>query len=266
MEFNLKKINININFRFTQEKKGAQAYAYTEHIGFFYKVDLFTIMSSYDISIGGVIPHEIGHMIDVKKRTYQERTNNVLKKFSVEILEKRDILKSDYDIVLKNLIFDNVDPLLRGCQKQNKNECTGFFNEYGDYKQSYMLWWNIECLYHGYWGKLNNLYRYNESLINGMTRTESLVFLTNLILGVDTGYYFERFGFTLSKDLFNNTATSNKYKEKMKELIQKGKINTSIQKKFWYIDYKEYDYMTKYGLGCHEGKTSYNIYKVNKFI
>ena len=257
---------ININFRFTQERKGAQAYAYTELIGIFYKVDLFTMMSSYDISFGGTIPHEIGHMIDVKKRTYQERTNNVLKKFSVEVLEKRDILKSDYDIVLKNLILDNVDPLLRGCQKQNKNECRGFFNEYGDYKQSYMLWWNIECLYHGYWGELNNLYRYNESLISEMTRTESLVFLTNLILGFDTGYYFERFGFTLSKDLFNNTATSNTYKTKMKELIQQGKIDTSIQKKFWYIDYKEYDYMTNYGLGCHNGKESYNIYKVNKFI
>ena len=87
-EFNLKKINLimisKINililiFVSPRKKKGAQAYAYTEHIGFFYKVDLFTIMSSYDILIGDTIQHETlglgvvvkldGSLIDVAFKT-----------------------------------------------------------------------------------------------------------------------------------------------------------------------------------------------------
>ena len=81
-----------------------------------------------------------------------------------------------------------------------------------------------------------------------MNKNEALVFLTNVVLGFDTGYYFEIFGFTMTSELFNTSNTSNEYKQKMKEFINQGRIDSSIKKKFWYIDNEEYEYMTNYGL------------------
>ena len=61
--------------------------------------------------------------------------------------------------------------------------------------------------------------RYNDSLIGGMTYNERMVFLTNLILGFDTGYYFERFGLAMSYIPFNISGASNRYNNSMKEAI-----------------------------------------------
>ena len=265
--YDIKNQYININFRYTQPLKGARAYASTEHIGLYYKADLFTILVTYSYGLESTIPHEIGHMIDLKDREYEERTNNVLRQYSLVAIEKKSLSNNDYDIVRENLLLDNIDPLLRGCTKIDKSKCEGFFNEYGDYKQSYLLYWNIECLYHGYWGKLDNLYRYNNSLIKGMNRNEALVFLTNVALEFDTGYYFERFGFTMWRGLFNTSNTSNEYKQKMKEFINQGRVDSSIQKKFWYIDNEEYEYMSNYGLSCHySDNDNFNAYKVERYV
>ena len=93
-----------------------------------------------------------------------------------------------------------------------------------------------------------------------MKKTEGLVFLSNYIIGIDLGYYFERFGFVLgSEKAFNNSDTSEFYNEKMKELIDNGNINNSIQKKFWYVDIDEYTYLTDIGTGCYKNNDNFNI-------
>ena len=53
-------------------------------------------------------------------------------------------------------------------------------------------------MYHGYWGKLDNMYRFNSTLAKGLSNVEKFVYFTNLILGMDLGYYFTRWGFYLS--------------------------------------------------------------------
>ena len=80
-----------------------------------------------------------------------------------------------------------------------------------DYVYPQYIWRDIESFYPGYWGKLNNLYRYNDSLIDSMNKNEAMVYFTNLILGFDTGYYFERFGLAMSDNPFNISGVSNKY-------------------------------------------------------
>ena len=93
-----------------------------------------------------------------------------------------------------------------------------------------------------------------------MKKTEGFVFLSSYIVGIDLGYYFERFGFVLGNEKpFNNSDTSEIYNEKMKELIDNGDINNLIQKKFWYVDIDEYIYLTDIGIGCYKNNDNYNI-------
>ena len=112
---------------------------------------------------------------------------------------------------------------------------------------------------------MDNLYRYNTSLTSGLDKNEAMVFLTNLILGFNTGYYFERFGLSLVKDKpFNISSTSKKYNNSMKKAIDEGKIaNNSIIKKFWYADSEQYNYTLNNGTGCYKNKNDYEIKIIN---
>ena len=71
---------------------------------------------------------------------------------------------------------------------------------------------------------------------------------------MDLGYYFTRWGFVLNdySRTFNESDVSSSYKKLMNEATIEGLIDKNIpQKKFWYVDYKQYNYMNK-GLGCYE--------------
>ena len=104
------------------------------------------------------------------------------------------------------------------------------------------------------------MYRYNYSLTTGMTATERQIFFTNIIIGVDLGYYFNRWGFYLNNDgIFIPENAGEIYKSKMKEYINNGKIKENIILKLWYLDYKEYMYNIQGGEGCYENKDIYNI-------
>ena len=262
---------ITMFIRYAQPLFGAAAYAKSECIGIYIDSDLYYILTSY-LKIGATLPHEIGHMVDISLRDYPERTNNVLRDFSLEVIDNfRGGLKSyDFQFVETHLLLDDIHPLLRGCFKEDKSLCVGFFNQYGDYKQSYLLWWKIECFYHGYWGKLNNLYRYNNSLISNMTKSEAMVLLSSLVLGFDLGYYFERYGFSMKFEnyIFNNSNPSNSYKEKMNEFINKGIIDNTTYKKCWYIDIDEYEYITRFGYnhGCYSNNDIFNIESISQDI
>ena len=263
--YDIKNEYINIHIRHSQPKEGAQAYANEYNVAIYYYTNLYEVMVSYE-GIGNTLPHEIGHMIDEVSMKYEERTNNVLREFTREVIYNyTDSLQYNFDLVTDKLSPDNIHPLLRGCIENNITKCIGFFNLYGNYKQSYLLWWNIESLYHGYWGKLNNLYRYNSSIIVGMSKTESMVLMSSLVLGFDTGYYFERFGFGMKfEQLFNNTNPSEIYKNKLNEFISQGLIKTSIEKKFWYIDAKEYNYISNHKENYYSSSEYFNIYQIEQ--
>ena len=113
-------------------------------------------------------------------------------------------------------------------------------------------------------GKLNNLYRYNISLIKNLNKNEAIVFLTNLILGFDSAYYFERYGLAMTNTPFNNSITTIIYKNYMKDAFIQGKIsNNTIIKKFWYADNNQYNYSLNNGSGCYEKNNKYEINIVN---
>ncbi len=244
---------INLHIRYaTPYQENIGAYACDTHIGIFFYSSFYNVLVSYD-EIGKTQAHEIGHMIDVEPRVYPERTNVVLEEYSVQVIYKKKYHYKKYEVVYESIAPDNIENSLRYC---NKDVCDGFFNNAGNYIYPQYVWWNIESFYPGYWSKLNNLYRFNFSLARGLDRNEAMVFFTNLIVGFDTGYYFERMGLAMDNKTFNNSDTSDFYKMKMEKAINEGNItNKTIYKKFWYADSDQYDYILNNGTGCYKNKT-----------
>ena len=262
--YDVKNQYITIHIRYSQNYgPGIRAYAYDEHIGIFNQNELLKALVSYE-GIGSTLTHEIGHMIDVKPREYAERTNVVLEEYAVQTIYKQNYNRRRHEIIYDAIAPDNIDNKLRYCY-QDEEYCDGFFSNAGDYVYPQYVWWDIESFYPGYWGKLNNLYRYNDSLIDGMTSNEAMIFLTNLILGFDTGYYFERFGLAMSySNPFTISGASDRYNNSMKEAINEGKIsNNTIIKKLWYADSEQYNYTLNNGTGCYKNKNEYVIKIIN---
>ena len=260
--YDVKNQYITIHIRYSQNyRSSVRAYAYDDHIGIFNQNELLKSLVSYE-GIGGTLTHEIGHMIDVRPREYPERTNVVLEEYAVQTIYKQNYNRRRHEIIYDAIAPDNIDNKLRYCY-QDEEYCDGFFSNAGDYIYPQYVWWDIESFYPGYWGKLNNLYRYNYSLIGGMTSNEAMIFLTNLILGFDTGYYFERFGLAMSYNPFTISGASSRYNNSMKEAINEGKIsNNTIIKKLWYADSEQYNYTLNNGTGCYKDKNEYDI-KIN---
>ena len=261
--YDIKNKYINIHLRYSQQKSNTVlAYATTEHIGIYLKYHLLDLVDSTE-GIDNTIAHEIGHIIDVSPRIISEQTNNVITQLS-EFLDKMYGASGDFKIASQPLIRDDVEIYLRGCRSKNTSECNGLFRNYDNYKLGYSYWWFIELMHFGYWGEMDNLYRFNISLISGMTKTEGMVYLTNYVVNSDMGYYFERIGFSFEKEkLFSIENSSEIYKLKMEELIKERNIDTSIKKKIWYYDLNQYYYMINIGKGCYEDKNKYNIKILN---
>ena len=255
-------ITIHIRYSTPHKTKGVAGYAFENHIGIFKKDNYKFVFTSYK-EIGHTIPHEIGHMIDVEPREYEEKTNLMLEEFAVQVLYNHIYNnRTGYEDIYKYIAPDNIDNLKRYCRDI---VCKGFFVNIGTYSWAHYVWWDIECFNHGYWGKLNNLYRYNISLTDGMNKNEIMVYFSSLILGFDTGYYFERFGLGMENEKpFNNSQISENYKKSLEKAIDEGKItNKTIIKKFWFAENKQYNFSLIDGTGCYDKKNEYNIKIVN---
>ena len=248
---------INIHIRYSVPVLGSAAFASNEHIGIFYK-DVFTFSLLSYIEIGKTLSHEIGHMIDLDQRELAERTNVVLEEYAIQTIYKNIYHRDNIERLHEDIAPDNIDNLKRFCG--SRHECKGFFINTNGYVYTHYTWWAIESFNPGYWGKLDNLYRYNSSLISLMNKNEAMVFLTSLIVGFDMGYYFERFGLAMDNiKIFNNSEVSQKYKESMEKAINEGLIKTNIYKKYWYADSEQYNYTLNNGKGCYKNNNNYKI-------
>ena len=255
--YDIKNNLINLHIRYSARyKTNVVAYAANEYIGIFLSETFYNALVSY-IQIGKTLAHEIGHMIDVKGRTYAERTNVVLEEYAVQALYKHIYNRKNCEFLHTAIAPDNIDNLNRNCHSE---VCKGFFINSGDYTYTHYVWWAIESFYPGYWGKLDNLYRYNISLIKGMNKNEQMVYLTSLIIGFDTGYYFERFGLAMDNNIpFTISSTSKIYNESMEDAINQGKVKTNIFRKLWYADSDQYNYTLNNGTGCYNNENDFNV-------
>ncbi|MBP5444649.1 MAG: M60 family metallopeptidase, partial [Acholeplasmatales bacterium] len=253
--YDIKNTYVNLHIRYAQPF-GA-AYAAYEHIGIF--SDGWFNTAIYAESFGWGFAHEIGHTMDINERTVSENSNNMISKYDESYL-RREGTRGDFALSLQSLTLNDVDVYDRGC---TSDTCKGFFMN----KQlNFLVWWYIESFFPGYWGKLDNMYRYDYSLSTGMSRTERLIFFSNIITGIDLGYYFNRWGFYLNNEgIFDPENASDTYKSAMEEYITNGLIDNTLKPKFWYLDYKEYLYNVEGGEGCYEDQNAYDVQIKNVF-
>ena len=231
--YNIKNEYIKLHIRHaTNIQPEFGAYAFDEHIGIFNEMDLRDSLISYH-EIGKTLAHEIGHMIDVYYREYAERTNCVLEEYTIEVIYRSLYIYTlkKMEILYTEVAPDNIDNSLRNCE--GKENCNGFFINSGNYKYNHYIWWAIESFYPGYWGKLNNLFRFNKTLHFGMNKNEAMIYLSSLVLGFNMEYYFERFSLAMENDkIFNKSETSEIYKNQLEKSIKEGKIKLEYIKNY----------------------------------
>ena len=255
--FNQINYDLTFNIRFMQPH--AYAYAYYEHIGIQDNGVVEIVLNLNEKTIGWALPHEFGHMIDISERVVGETSNNMIAKYSDIYIQGDGTFGQDrQDNKIKYLTPDNIENLLRGCQSTDTSQCKGFLT---NIKLNYLVFWDLESMYHGYWGKVDNMYRYNNTLSSKLTKEEKFVYFSNIVLGLDLGYYFTRWGLSFSDgdSIFNELKTSSEYKTLMQTAINSKLIDTTTKKKYWYFDYKQYNYTNDVGLGCYKDKSEYNI-------
>lgn len=227
--------HLNTNFRVSQVWSGAGAYAYTEHIGIYKSWEATGIKGS---NMGWGTAHEIGHAMDIPDRTIGETTNNMWSKYNETAIEK--LASRDY-----------VDFTTSGLMNDSATYSNGFFNEN---RYNYQIWWNIECVQKGFWGRLENCYRgMNEkqislasdteilNKINSLSKTERHVLYASLASGIDLSYYFERWGFNMNgESIFNYENSTQNFKDCLEKALELKLIDNTTQPKFWYLGKKAY--------------------------
>jgi hypothetical protein len=227
-----------------------------------------TRLLNYNIGeMNGILPHEIGHAIDINERVVGETTNNMVTKFSIVHLEGKcnEWQKEFYEYKIKYLSEDKPTSSenLRACKESDFSKCNGYYMNIKAYG-NYVLWWDIEIYHHRYWAELNNLYRYNSSLVpSSLSKDEKMVYFSSLVTGIDLGYYFTRVGLTFNNGdtVFNEKNVSTTYKNLMEKAKSDGLIKTNVRKiKYWYLNDTSYDFIIQNRIfDCYREKNLYDV-------
>jgi len=101
-------------------------------------------------------------------------------------------------------------------------------------------------------------------MTDGISKEEKMVYFSSLILGVDLGYYFTRWGLSLDSDnIFNENKVTVAYKLLINKAISRGLITDTRKTKFWYIDNEQYN-SKNISPGCYNSNSVFQIEKVVK--
>ena len=235
---------------------------FTDYISNFCDNNLISDIHLSQKEMNKRFPYEIGYMMDLNDRKIEGTTNNMYYKYEETFEQINKMGENFVQNNIKYLTLDDIDDKLRGCKSINKTECKGYFMNVDHH--NFLIFWNLESIYHGYWGKVDNLYRYNcTSEIDKLTKEERFVYFSSVALGIDLGYYFSRWGLTFDNgdSIFSEAKASADYKRIMQSAKEKGLIDPKApKKKYWYLDLKEYPLMIlQKGIECFKDKSEFNI-------
>lgn len=186
-------------------------------------------------TVGGWgVDHEMGHKLDVGVRCIGEVTNNMIPQNSSYYYNKPDKRIPFESHVFKNVIATNSN---------------SYYN--GGYFENLAVYWQLEMIYPGYWGKLNKQYRENNVVLDpensGNDKLNQLAKYSSIALGLDLSEHFERHGFWVS--------------DETKELLSQY---SKPDKKTWYANY---DYIEYKGEGFNGNpELSINVLKENENV
>ena len=256
-DYNIKNNYINIQLRFNQP---LTPYAVTEYIGIhddeWVDKSLYIVGQETDWDF----TCQIADMLDIRESFIFEILNKLAAKYSQEVIKEEKNKKDNnlYQQKIKELTLDNIENNMRGCADTVSSKCKGFLQ---NKRNNYLVFWDLESYSHGFWAKMENLYRKEYKATSGLTNTERMVYFASLAMGIDLGYYFTRWGFYLEglrDNIFNEEKASKNYKNLMEQELLEGRLEKD-QKKFWYLDNEEYNYMDDIGMKCYEDKEEYDI-------
>ena len=227
--------NENNDIKYTRENiRLAQPFGYMYaaggHIGV--QGDVMVSMLT-EVGTWGV-DHEMGHKLDIGVRTLGEVTNNMIPQNSSYYYNKPNKRIPFESNVFKNVISTNSN------------------NHYnGGYFERLAVFWQLEMIYPGYWGKLNKQYRENNVVLDSGNaendKLNQLAKYSGIALGLDLSEHFERHGFWVS--------------DETKELLRQY---PKPDKKIWYANY---DYIEYEGEGFNGNPgLSVNVLKENENI
>lgn len=230
--------NIRINYRYMTQYPNSGAYTHTRHIGYYYEHDLLADFNTTSMSDTHYfrLGHELGHALDNTTFLLNETTNNVVAGFTFsQIMGKHDDQWVPYTKTIRKLSSDYTldfsaydDGYIRYTNPSN-------------YDHNYLIWWDLESVFPGYYGRLNNYYRYTASPLTG---AEQMVYFSSLATGVDLSEYFERWGYypgSSSADKFKINNTSAIFKALMEQAKKQGKVKKAYSH-FWYVDISQYEF------------------------
>ena len=260
--YNLVNNYINIQLRFNQP---LSPYAVTEYIGIYdnewVAKSLYIVGQENDWDFNC----QIGDMIDIRETFIFEILNRLTAKYAEVVLKGEENEENEennddklYKEKLQHLTIDEIENNMRGCSSNNTKLCKGFLQ---NKRNNYLIFWDLESYSHGFWGKVQNLYRTEYELTSKLTTAERMVYFSSVALGIDLGYYFTRWGLYLegTRDtIFNEEKASKDYQNLMNQDVLEGRIEKN-PKKFWYLDNRQYSFMDDIGMGCYEDKEEYDI-------
>ena len=255
--YNQKNIYINIHFRFSQP---SAPFAVTEYIGFhdreWVNKTLYIIGQETDCDYN----LQIADMLDIRETFIYEVLNGLTAKYSEAAIKGARVTDKNtvYAEKLYYLTKEETQNNLRGCLSEDTKLCKGFLQ---NKRNNYLIFWDLESYSHGFWAKVQNLYRTQYDLTSTLTSTERLVYFSSVAMGIDLGYYFARWGLYLEglrETIFTEEKVSKNYQNLMNQDILEGRIEIN-PKKFWYLDHKQYAFMDDIGFGCYEDKEEHNI-------
>ena len=257
--YDIRNSYLNIHLRFSQPYSPS-TYAVTEYIGFYdeewVSKSLYIVGQETDWDLNC----KIADMIDIRETFIFEILNGVAAKYSEVVIKGEENSERNdlYEEKIKFLTLDETQNITRGCKSEDTKNCKGFLQ---NRRNNYLIFWDLESFSHGFWSKIENLYRKEYEVTSQLTTVERMVYFSSIAMGIDLGYYFTRWGLYLEgvrDTIFNEEKASNYYKNLMAQEIMEGRIE-KIVKKFWYLDNKEYNFMNDSGMGCYEDQEEYDI-------
>jgi len=222
--------HIYANIRICQPSPGYYAFAADDHIGIIDRGTYGALVNKG--ATGWAFSHELGHTFDNRDRIWGEVTNNMWAYFDV----------------MHDGLFDRLP--LRNVVNQLASDITLTKTSFMSFGDNCVFWMTIEGAFPGYWGNLENLYRF-EQTGKSLGRTERMVYYSSLATGTNLFEYFERFGFYMNGDSaytadnrFTADRASEQLKSLMNEAISSGRISATC-KKIWYVDTKQFALLIK---------------------
>ena len=249
---------LNENYRVSQVWDLGWMFTAGEHIGVYTGGEaqdvLIDPLDSYGqskIASNWGLIHEWGHSIDIPARTLQETTNN---------------MPAYFESTFTPEFTRNATDIERAHQMAQPDYAWG--TKFNENRFNFMPFWLVESYWPGWWGRVENLYRYEPvNDANGyaggkdqLNKTERFVLYASIAAGYDLRPFYERWGLNMdaANPVFKAETASPAFQTLFDAREAEGRISKHVDGfsedvadlPIWLLDRGEYGAVTGAG-GSH---------------